>query len=46
MLITAIVVLLLALALVVAILLGQDELATVLYRCIGRVIAVGEGAAA
>lgn len=37
MLITAIVVLLLALALVVAILLNQDELADVLYTCIGEV---------
>ncbi|WP_226676656.1 hypothetical protein [Mesobacillus jeotgali] len=46
MLITAIVVLLLAIALVVALVLGPDELAGVLYRCIGRVIAVGEAAAA
>ncbi|WP_186326827.1 hypothetical protein [Cytobacillus oceanisediminis] len=45
MLITAIVVLLLALALVVAILLNQDELADVLYRCIGEVIAVDNGVA-
>ncbi|WP_176167365.1 hypothetical protein [Mesobacillus jeotgali] len=45
MLITAIVVLLLALALVVAILLGQDDLADVLYNCIGEVIAVDNGAA-
>lgn len=45
MLITAIVVLLLALALVVAILLGQDALADVLYTCIGEVIAVENSAA-
>ncbi|CAM3997519.1 hypothetical protein [Mesobacillus thioparans] len=45
MLITAIVVLLLALALVVAILLNQDALADVLYNCIGEVIAVDNGVA-
>lgn len=41
MIVTALVVLLLALALVVAILLGQDALADVLYSCIGEVISAG-----
>ncbi len=45
MLITAVVVLLLALALVVAILLGQEALAQVLYTCIGEVISAENGAA-
>jgi hypothetical protein len=45
MLITAIVVLLLAIALVVAILLGQDALVDVLFNCIGEVIATENGAA-
>jgi hypothetical protein len=45
MLITAIVVLLLALALVVAILLNQGALVDVLYNCIGEVIAANNSAA-
>ncbi|WP_170169172.1 hypothetical protein [Mesobacillus subterraneus] len=45
MLITAIIVLLLALALVVAILLNQEALVGVLYNCIGEVINADNGAA-
>jgi hypothetical protein len=41
MIVTALVVLLLALALVVAILLGQEALADVLSSCIGEVISAG-----
>lgn len=45
MIVTAVIVLLLALALVVAILLGRDALADVLFNCIGEVINADNGAA-